>query len=848
MTGLILAAEAPTAGQSFSYWRRTLAGDAHQQLRGRSAFPQTFLLPVFDGATLGAVTEMSLLPDAVSRFHLRTLGTLGLSGAEGRQVLGAHGHHRRRLALLSVLAVARDQGRSRDQLLALFWPETADSRARHSLDQLLYAVRTSVGEEVFAGVNPVRLNPEIVSTDVGVFMAAFEHGDVAQAVAQYRGPFLDGFHLDDSAEFERWLETERLALAGRYSTALERLARSAEATSDYEVAVQWWRKLVEADPLSSRNAASLVRALMNAGDQGAALQAAQRHEDLLARELGVSAGADIAQLAAELRGATRAQPLMASRAAAAVPLHADANETLEPAAASVAVAMSTSPVVAHRENRVLVRRRMLYGVGISVVIAAMVAMIAVSRSRSESLPSPRTGERALAVLPFVNVSGAPRDMPLVDGLSEELIAVLAKVPRLRVIARTSAFAFKNSGLDLRRIADSLGISDVLEGSVERSGERLHIQVRLIDPHDGATRWSETYDRQVSNIFAVQSDIASAVARALEAQLGASTLGRTRRGPTSNVAAYELYLRGNDPSMTRSDSSVRLALGYFEQAIALDPHYAAAYAGLARMQMRLAVGKDTTVPRHERFGLAESAALTAVALDDSLADAHAALSAVKRNNYEFASAEAELRRAVALEPMTARFHEWLVQLYVWMDRPAEALVEARRAIELDPLSATANAELAHALLANGRCDEALAQLAPLRLLRPPLLRAGSIATQCYASKGMWPDAIAEAARNEPNGGPPAKALLGFVLARAGRRIEARGVLDSLLERSRRHGDLAGEIATVYAGLGDKEETWAWLEQARQRRTLLLDHLSLIFDRLRPDPRVDVFRRQLGLQNR
>ncbi|HKN68875.1 MAG TPA: BTAD domain-containing putative transcriptional regulator [Gemmatimonadaceae bacterium] len=784
-------------------------------------------------------------PEVVSRYYLRTLGTLGLSGPGDQQLLGTHGHHRRRLALLSVLAAARDQGRSRDHLLTLFWAEAPESRARHSLDQLLYAVRSSIGDDVFVGVNPVCLNPAVVSTDVGVFMAALEREDPARAITEYRGPFLDGFYLADSAEFERWLEAERTALATRYAAALERLARNAEAAGDSEAAVQWWRKLTDADPLSSRNAASLVRALMRAGDQSAALQFAQRHEAILARELGVSVGPELADLVAALHAESGARSSIALKVPAATitPARARVGDAAEVPDLRDAGRTTLSPP--QRSPR---GRRLRFALGIPIVLATIAVILTLSRSRSDVTRSQPSGEHSLAVLPFVNVSGAAADLPLVNGLSEELIVVLARVPHVRVIARTSAFAFENSGLNLRRIADSLGVSDVLEGSVERSGQRLHVQVRLIDPGDGVTRWAETYDREFRDVFAVQSDIASGVARALEIQLGAKTLARARRGPTSNVAAYELYLRGNDPSMTRSDSMARAALGYFEQAIVLDHRYAAAYAGLARMQMRVAAGGDTTVSRRERMRLAESAALTAVALDDSLADAHAALSAVRRNNYEFAASEAELKRAVALEPRTARFHEWLVQLYVWMDRPAEALAEARDAVELDPLSPTANAELARALLANGRCDEALAQLTPLRHLQPPLLRASSIATQCYASKGMWPDAIAEATRNAANGGQPAKGVLGFVLARAGRTKEAQQLLQSLLGHSRRRGELAGEIATVYAGLGDKPKAWVWLEQGRDSHTLVLDHLSLALDRLRPDPRVDAFLRQLGLQNR
>ena len=826
---------------------RTLIGDTHQQLSGRSALPQTFLLWVSHEATFASVIDNLPRPHDVSRYRLRTLGTLGLSGPSDRQVLGARRHHRRRLALLSVLAAARDDGRSRDQLLALFWPESTEARARHSLDQLLYAVRSSVSEEVFDGVNPVRLNEECVSSDVGIFLTALDRGDAAGAATEYRGPFLDGFHLDDSPEFERWLELERGNLARRYSSALETLADNAEATGDQRLSVQWWRKLSEADPLSNHYAVGLMRALMRIGDHAAALQCAQRHEAVLARELGMSAGPEVAKLVAELRGASRAPPAGTSTTAAPhVPASpfTSAHEAAEPH--DDRQHLRTTPIVQPRAWRTAYIRRAFYAIGIPLVLAAMAAMLSHSRSPREQKSA--TDERTLAILPLANVSGAPQDMPFADGLSEELIAVLSNVPRIRVIARTSAFAFRNSGLDLRRIADSLGVSYILEGSVQRLGTRLHVQVRLIDAREGVTRWSETYDRELRDVFAMQSDIAAGVARALSLQLGVTTLAHARRGPTSNVAAYELYLRGSDPSLTRSDSTVRAAIGYFEQATALDPRYAAAYAGLARMQLRLANGNDTTMPRRERLRLGEAAALTAVALDDSLAEAHAALGEVKRNSYDFESTEAELTRAVRLEPRTARFHEFLVQLYVWMDRPADALAEARRAVELDPLSPTANAELAHALLANGRCDEALARLAPLRLLRPPLLRANSIAAHCYASKGMWPEAIAEVRQSATTAGPRGKSLLGFLLARAGRTTEAQQVIASLRERSGRRGDVAGEIAIVYAGLGDKEQTWAWLEQARETHTLVLDDLSLVLDRLRPDPRVDLFRRQLGLLRR
>jgi len=451
------------------------------------------------------------------------------------------------------------------------------------------------------------------------------------------------------------------------------------------------------------------------------------------------------------------------------------------------------------------------------------------------------------VLPFANSSGNKQDAAFVDGLSEELIAVLANIGNLRVIGRTSAFAFKNSDLGARRIGDSLGVSNLLEGSVERVGPKLRVQVRLVDARDGSTRWSQTYDREVKDIFSVQSEIAGAVVRALDLRLGEGTLSRIKRGSTRNVAAYELYLRGDDQLLLRSDSGARAGLEYFRQAIALDSNYANAYAGLASMHLRIGFGDDT-LSRSDRFALAEQAALKAVALDDSSAEAHEALSFVRRDNYELVSAAMELNRAVALEPTNARFHEGLVQLYAMTQRPAEALVEGRRALQLDPLSPTANAEFAHALLVNDRCDEALAQLEKLKSLRPPLLRAGNIAAQCYARKQMWPQAIAEMQRISVNAGPPAQALLGYMLARAGRTDEARRILAAMLDRSRRITGGAFDVATVYAGLGENDQAFRWLDKSLGDRSIRVDNLPAMTDVLRDDPRFDSFRRRAGLEKR
>jgi adenylate cyclase len=782
------------------------------------------------------VTDTSAKSHSADRYRLRTFGTLTLAGPEDDTLLGKHRHQHRRLALLSVLAAAGEQGRSRDQLLLLFWPDATQSHARHSLEQLLYAIRSSIDEAVFAGVNPVHLNPGVVSSDVGDFLGALERGDLEGAAKEYRGPFLDGFYLGEAPEFEQWLDAERARLVRSYSGALEGLAQTADAAQDHAAAVRWWRKLAETDPVSSKNATGLIRALMNAGDHAAALQYAEHYEAVVAQELGTSVGPAVANLVAEVREKTKTERVTVPKSLPSLP-RSRPHATL--------VAPGATPVDQPQQQRSPRRRSTLYAIGALVIVAVIGTAAWLRTSLGHSAPRP-VAERSIAVLPFANVSGDRQDAAFVDGLSEELIAVLAKIPNLRVIGSTSALAFKNSNAGAQRIADSLGVANILEGGVQKSGSRLRVQARLVDARDGSTRWSETYDRELKDIFSVQSEIAGAVARELDLQLGESALARIKRGSTRNIAAYELYLRGNDPALPRTDSGARAAFEYFRQAVALDPNYADAYAGLARMHKRLGFGDDPgQLSRPDRLALGERAALRAVALDDSSGEAHAALSFIRRDNYELGPAETELKRAVALEPTDARFHEWLVQLYTLTERPAEALVEGRRAVELDPLSPDANAEFAHALLANDRCDEALVRLQKLRSLRPPLNRAGLIAAECYEEKQMWPEAIAELQRITVNGGPRGEALLGYMLGRAGRTDEALRILAAMLDRSRRINGDAFDVAIVYAGLGENDETFAWLDKAVDDRSLGFVWMHTMVGGLRGDPRFEKLRRRAGL---
>ena len=768
-------------------------------------------------------------PNPAPRFHLRTLGTLALIDSSGAMILGAHGRHKRRLALLSVIAAAGDRGRTRDQLLLLFWPEATQTRARHSLDQLLYALRSSLTEEVFVGVNPLRINESVVASDIGELVSAHERQDWSAVVDAYGGPFLDGFYIGDSPEFEQWVDAERARLAARHIDALERLARAASEASDDSNELRWWRALTETDLLSSQYAAGYMRALIHAGDSAAALRYAERHATRLSQELGVEAGPEVTRLAAELR-AGPTPPAVADQTHPSLPAPRD-DAPRRPHAGSLQ----------RTAKRPASRQWLVYAAALFIVALSLEGARWAHRMRD--MVTRRAGGPSIAVLPLASVGGLTENATMVEGLTEELISGLTKLRRIKAVTRAPSLAIGNNNLDLRRIADSLGVTHVLPVSVQKDSTRVRFRVQLIE-RDGSTRWAESYDGDPRDILRSQSEIAAAVARELDVRLGPGARAKPKFGSTANVAAYELYLKGNDPTLLRSDSGVRLGLSYLDRAIALDSTFAAAYAARSRLSFRLAFSDDTTMSRHDWIAVANQFASKALSLDDSSADAHATASLFYRRQFDFRSAEMELKRAITLEPTNALFHEWLTQQYVMTERPAEALAEARLAIELDPLSPTANAELARALLANDRADEALKVIAQVRSLTPPLLRAGSIAAECYARKGMWDEAIEELRPSFANTGPRGRALYGYLLARAGRTSAARDILTALLARSRYGGD-PGAIATVYVGLGETDRALNWLAKANVDG-MPLDNLPMLLRDLASDSRVQSVRRQLGIR--
>lgn len=326
--------------------------------------------------------------------------------------------------------------------------------------------------------------------------------------------------------------------------------------------------------------------------------------------------------------------------------------------------------------------------------------------------------------------------------------------------------------------------------------------------------------------------------------GTTAAARSGALPTMNPAAWELYRRASQQEVLRSDAGAREALALLQRAVELDPGFAGAHAGLARLHLRVAPPGEPRMALRDRLALARRHAIRATELDPSSAESHGVKGLAEMFLYDFDAAEADLLRALELEPRNARIREWLVGLHIREGRYGQALEEAERSLKDDPLSPTARAEVAHALLANGRCDDALRQLEALADLTPPLLRTGSIAAQCHAMEGSWTEALA-AVSSSVGRSERAKAAHAYYLGRSGRSVEATEALEELLAIAARTGEDAFSVATVLAGLGRTDEAFVWLGRSVEDYSFTSDIAEPVVADLKGDPRFAQLMERAGL---
>jgi serine/threonine-protein kinase len=413
--------------------------------------------------------------------------------------------------------------------------------------------------------------------------------------------------------------------------------------------------------------------------------------------------------------------------------------------------------------------------------------------------------KSIAVLPLVNESGDPKDEYFSDGLSEELIAALAQISGLKVIGRSSSFRFKDRPEEPKTIGEKLGVSTLLEGTVRKQGDRVRIVAALINAADGIEMWSRTFDRELKDIFAVQQEIAKAVAESLRVTLLGSQ-EKSAQMATNNVDAHNAYLQGHFYSVRRNAEDYRKAIEYFDQAIQFDPNYALAYA--ERSEVWTVVG-DLTGQRSAAFPKARSDAEKAVAIAPSLAEAHAALGWFRAfAEWKFAEGLSELLRAKELSPANPTANDLLARVIVYTGRMEEAERQARQAVELDPLSAGTQFTLGRVLFYAGKLDEAEAAGRKMAELQPSASSSHRWQVMVAVQRGDGETALREA-QLEPD-----ESIRPFELALAqyvrGDLKASDTALADLIAHSR--DGLAYQIAQVYAVRGEKDKAFEWLQIA------------------------------------
>jgi serine/threonine protein kinase/Flp pilus assembly protein TadD len=486
----------------------------------------------------------------------------------------------------------------------------------------------------------------------------------------------------------------------------------------------------------------------------------------------------------------------------------------------------------------------------AIACASGVALIALG---AFYFASPRNRIDSVAVLPFVNVSADPSMEYLSDGITEGIIDRLSGLPNIKVISRTSAFRYKKRDIEPQKIARELGVEALVTGRVIQRGDELSVSAELVDTREDKQLWGEQYNRRLADIASVQQEIANAISGKLRVRLTSEEKTRLGKPDAANAEAYQLYLKGRYHANQGTAEGYKKGIEYFQQAIDRDPGYALAYASLADSYVGLGGGNAYAAP-HATLPKAKAAATKALELDETLAEAHAALGyAGFFSDWNWASAEREFRRAIELNPNSAISHSRYSEILATRERFDESVAEGERAQKLDPLSPHVLTQLGYAYLSMRRYDEAIAQFQSALELNPD---AGAIRAQlawAYGAKRMYPQAIAEyekmaeaeKAMTEEN--QTVTSGLGWVYAVSGRRADALKLATELKDLSLHAYVDPYNVAVIYAGLGDKDEAFRWLEKGYDQHSSGMPYLTTdpFWSEMRSDPRYADLLRRIGL---
>ena len=468
--------------------------------------------------------------------------------------------------------------------------------------------------------------------------------------------------------------------------------------------------------------------------------------------------------------------------------------------------------------------------------AGVIGMSAYLRARNSEVAI-----ESIAVLPFVNQNHDPDSEYLSDGVTESIINSLTQLPSLKVMARSSVFRYKGKEADPMAAGKELGVRAVLTGRIMQRGDSLTISTELLDVRDNKQLWGEQYQRKVSDLLAVERDIAREITGNLRLKLSGPEQSRVVKHYTENPEAYQLYLKGRFYWNRRTEEGARKGIEYFQLAIDKDPTYALAYTGLADCYSILGTSYNVaSLSPSEAIPKAKSAATKALEMDDTLAEAHTSLAYIRLNyDWDWAGAEREFKRAIELDPNYANAHHWYSHYLMAMSRPEESLAESKRALELDQLDLVMNIHLGWHYIYAHQYDLAIAQFRKTLEMDPNYGLTHWYLGQAYALKGMYAEAETELlkAKYLLQQNVAVEADIGYAYAASGKGGEAKKVIDELKQSSKQRYISSYYLALIYTGLGEKDSAFEWLENAYRERSDLLIYLKVDsrLDSLRSDAR-------------
>ena len=489
------------------------------------------------------------------------------------------------------------------------------------------------------------------------------------------------------------------------------------------------------------------------------------------------------------------------------------------------------------------------GIAVALLVGTVVVSIDALRGRVTDTGVSKPVE-SLAVLPFENLSGDSSQEYLADGITDALTTHLARIRTLHVISRTSARQYRGAAKRLPAIARELNVEAILQGAVSRNGDRVRVSAQLIDARSDRHIWADSYERELREIPALESEVAKAVAAQIKVRLTPQEEGRlTQAGPV-NAEAYDLYLRGRYMWNQRTEAQLLKAIEYFQRAIDKDQRFAPAYAGLADTYGVIGFSLYAAMPASEAEQRAEAAARTAIELDDTLAEAHTALGGIyHRSKWNWVECQRELERAIELNPGYAPAYQVYALYLATVGRQPDALAAIRRALELDPASPIVNAAAGRQFIFAREWDHAIEQLLKTIELQPTFMPAYHRLGQAYEAKGMYREAITalEKARELSNDNPLVLAALGHTYARAGHRHKAEELTAEMTRLSAGRHVSSYDMAVLYSGLGERDQAFASLARAYKQREASLVYINVEswFEPIRSDRRFAALARRIGL---